>query len=170
MPLNLELKVKLPSFEKTENLLKKIDAEQTAVLNQKDVYYKVPDGLLKLRIENGNQSLIKYMRNEGSGDRFSDYDVLYFSSGDGEKFLASLFDVEAVVEKKRILYMYDNTRVHLDSVENLGTFLELETLVINGKEDAVERFNKIIELLNLDTGAQIKRSYRDLIIEKESVL
>ena len=167
MPLNLELKVKLHSFEETESLLKKINAELTAELNQKDVYYKVPDGLLKLRIENGNQSLIKYLRNEDGGDRFSDYDVLYFSSGEGEKFLASLFKVEAVVEKKRILYMYDNTRVHLDSVKNLGTFLELETLVINGKEDAVRRFDKIIGLLKLDTGAQIKKSYRDLIIEKD---
>ncbi len=168
MPLNLELKVKLNSFEETEQLLKQISAEPKAELNQKDVYYNVPDGLLKLRIENGNQSLIKYNRNEGSGDRYSDYDVLYFSSGEGEEFLASLFEVEAVVEKKRILYVYDNTRVHLDSVNDLGAFLELETLVINGKEDAVKRFDKIVGLLKLDTGAQIKKSYRDLIIEKES--
>ena len=52
--------------------------------------------------------------------------------------------VEAVVEKKRLLYMYDNTRIHLDEVKGLGKFLELETLVLSGLKDAKNRFNKII--------------------------
>jgi len=56
MPLNLELKVKLKSFTKVNKLLKEINAGFVKTLNQKDIYYKNTGGLLKLRIENGEQS------------------------------------------------------------------------------------------------------------------
>ncbi|MHB1686676.1 MAG: class IV adenylate cyclase [Ignavibacteriaceae bacterium] len=164
MPTNLELKVKLTSFNQVEKLLKGINAELTAKLNQKDVYYKTVSGLLKLRIENGKQSIIKYLRDEKSKNRFSNFEVLHFSDGDAEKFFGELFKTEAVVEKKRILYMFNNTRVHLDHVKNLGYFLELETLVLFGKSDAKKRFDEIVKLLQLDKYQQIKRSYRDLIL------
>ncbi len=166
MPLNLELKVKVDSFDELKKLLNSIKAEFVKELNQKDIYYVTQKGLLKLRIENGEQSIIKYLRDEKSNDRFSDYDVLYFSKGNAEKFFGELFTIEAVVEKQRLLYMYDNTRVHLDNVKNLGTFLELETLVLNGKEDAVKRFNYIVNALKLDLNKQFRKSYRDLTIEK----
>ncbi len=162
MPTNLELKIKLNSFNGIKKLLKKMDAQFIGVLNQKDVYYKTTGGLLKLRIENENQSIIKYLRNENGKDRFSDYHYLKFSFGDAEKFFSGVFAAEAVVQKKRLLYLYDNTRVHLDAVKGLGNFLELETLVLNGKADAKKRFNKIKKLLQLDKFEEIKKSYRDL--------
>ena len=167
MPLNLELKVRLKSHNEVKKYLKKIKAMFIKTLNQKDVYYKIPNGLLKLRIENGEQSIIKYLRNEKGKDRFSNYEVLHFSSGDSEKFFKELFSVETVVEKKRKLFMYDNTRVHLDTVKGLGDFLELETLVINGKADAKRRFKTIIELLDLDRFNEIRKSYRDLMLENK---
>ncbi len=165
MPTNLELKVKLNSFNGTKNHLKKISAKFIRTLNQKDVYYKTHSGLLKLRIENGKQSIIKYVRNEKSRDRFSDYHYLKLTFGNAEDFFKGIFPVEAVVQKKRMLYMFNNTRVHLDAVKNLGNFLELETLVINGKPDAKKRFNQIIKLLKLNEYEEIRKSYRDLIME-----
>ena len=166
MPTNLELKIKLNSFNQVEKYLKEINATHTATLNQKDVYYKSNSGLLKLRIENGNQSIIKYVRDEKSKNRFSNFEVLYFSSGNAEKFFGELLKVETVVQKKRILYMYNNTRVHLDRVKNLGYFMELETLVLFGKNDAKKRFDGIVNLLHLHDYLQIKKSYRDLILAK----
>ena len=164
MPLNLELKVKLISFSKTEKLLKKLNAEFIKTLNQKDIYYKIKGGLLKLRIENGEQSIIKYLRDEKSKDRFSDYEYLRFESGSAEKFFDTVFKTEAIVQKKRLLYMYDNTRIHLDTVRGLGHFLELETLVLKGKSDAKKRFDYIKKELELEDLAELKKSYRDLII------
>jgi len=164
MPLNLELKVKLDSHKEVKKLLKKIGADFVKTLNQKDIYYKINKGLLKLRIENGEQSIIKYLRNEKGKDRFSDYEVLHFSTGDTEKFFKELFKIETAVEKKRKLYMYDNTRIHLDKVKELGIFLELETLVINGKTDAKNRFKKIVGLLELNKYGEIRKSYRDLML------
>lgn len=167
MPLNLELKIKLDSYDSIKKKLSKIKAEFVKTLKQKDVYYKINSGLLKLRIENGSQSIIKYLRDEKGKDRFSNFEVLHFSSGDAEKFFKDMYKVETVVEKKRQLFIFDNTRVHLDEVKGLGKFLELETLVLGGKRDALRRYNEIVRLLSLDRYESIRKSYRDLMLEKK---
>ncbi len=167
MPRNLELKIKLKSFSEIKKRLNQIGAEFTAELDQKDIYYKNKNGLLKLRIENGVECLIRYSRNENSKHRWSDYNLIKFREGNAEKFLADLFEIETVVDKKRSLYMYDNTRIHLDRIKHLGNYLELETLVLKGQNDAKKRFSEIASLLQLDLKNQIKKSNRDLMLEKK---
>jgi len=164
VPTNLELKISVTSHQSLKEILEQIGAENRGILKQKDVYYSTPNGLLKLRIENKNESLIFYNRNEKDKNRWSDFEVLEFAKGKGEKFFNNLFDVEVIVKKERELFYYDDTRIHLDTVKSLGKFLELETLVINGKVDAKKRFEKIISLLKLDESKQIRKSYRDLLI------
>ena len=165
MPTNLELKISVTSHQSLKKILLQIGAESRGILNQKDVYYSVPIGLLKLRIENGNESLIFYDRNEENKNRWSDFEYIKFANGKGEKFFNKLFDVEVIVNKKRELFYFDDTRIHLDTVKLLGKFLELETLVINGKTDAKKRFEKIKNLLKLEETKQIRKSYRDLLMD-----
>ena len=167
MPQNLEVKIKLGSFNAVKKMLNKIGADFEATLNQKDIYYKNSGGLLKLRIENGAESLIHYKRNENSKNRWSNYSLLKFNEGNAEKFLRQIFKIETVVEKKRLLYMYNNTRIHLDKIKRLGNYLELETLVLNGQADAQKRFKEMVELLNLDLNKQIRKSNRDLMLGKK---
>ncbi len=167
MPQNLEVKIKLHSFNDIKKSLKKIGAEFTATLNQKDIYYKNANGLLKLRIENGIESLIWYNRNENSKNRWSNYQVVKFTNGNAKVFFSRIFEIETVVDKKRLLYMYDNTRIHLDSIKKLGNFLELETLVLNGQNNAKKRFQKIASLLKLDLSKQVKKSNRDLMLDNK---
>ncbi len=113
----------------------------------------------------GSCSLIKYIRDEKAKDRFSNYEVLHISNPDAEEYFSGIFESYAVVEKKRLLYLYDNTRIHLDEVKNLGKFLELETLVLAGNEDAIKRFENVVRFLKLDISKQIKGSYKDLVLE-----
>ena len=167
MPRNLELKVHSKSFTNIKKAIKKTNAEYIGELVQKDIYYKTAKGLLKLRIENGQQSLIKYLRDEKGKDRWSDFHVLTFADGNAEELLKDIFDIETIVEKKRLLYMYNNTRIHLDEVKGLGKFLELETLVLKGLPDAKRRFKNTIDILDLDFKNQIKKSYKNLIEEKK---
>ena len=169
MPVNLELKLRVESHTKLKQLLSEIKAERKGILNQEDIYYKVKDGILKLRTENGNETLIFYRREEKKSNRWSDYYLLKFNNGEGKNFFNRIFESEVIVKKKRELFYYDNTRIHLDTVEQLGKFLELETLVINGKADAKKRFTKIIKLLELDNSKEIRRSYRDLLIELKGI-
>jgi len=164
MPTNLELKIRVTSHQSLKKILLQIGAVNKGILNQKDVYYSIPNGLLKLRIENRNESLIFYNRNENDKNRWSDFEVLEFANGNAEKFFNNLFDVEIIVKKKRELFYYDDTRIHIDTVKFLGKFLELETLVINGKADAKKRFEKIKSLLKLNESKQIRKSYKDLLV------
>ena len=164
MPVNLELKVKVESHTKLKKLLSEIKAERRGILNQEDIYYKCKDGLLKLRIENGCESLIFYKREEKKTNRWSDYNVVKFKDGNAKDFFSKIFDVEVGVKKKRELFYFDDTRIHLDTVKSLGEFLELETLVINGKTDARKRFLNTVKLLELGNLKEIRKSYRDIMI------
>ena len=163
MALNLELKIKVVTFRKILKILNRIGAEYKAELRQKDVYFKSPKGLLKLRKQNGDYELIFYERDENSEERWSDYDVIKIASANAEKAFARFLEIEAVVEKTRRLYIYKNTRIHLDNVKGLGKFLELEAVVDKGEKDALSRFEELATVLELDLSQQIKTSYRFLV-------
>ena len=165
MALNLEIKLKTNSHKDYIKILKSIGAEYCGILNQKDVYFNVQSGLLKLRIENNKYTLIKYNRNE-KGKRWSNYEILKLVGKNPEKYLTGLFKSETVVMKKRILYLYNNTRIHLDEVKGLGKFIELETLLLSGKKDAALRFKEMLSILKIDSKKQIRSSYKKLISNK----
>jgi predicted adenylyl cyclase CyaB len=165
MPVNLELKIKLNTKSRVSSILNKIGAVRKGILNQKDIYFTINNGLLKLRIQDDKNELIKYFRDETGKTRWSNYDILIISGNNLEEYFHSLFKIEVVVKKKRELWIYKNTRIHLDKVNKLGAFLELETLARQGKKKAAREFNEIISLLNLPKEKQILVSYRDLMLQ-----
>lgn len=167
MPKNLELKIKIDSLKDIKKKLNENRIGLKEILIQKDIYFSVNSGLLKLRIENGKSSLIYYNRNEVSDKRLSDFEYIKFSEGEPEKFFKQIFKTDVTVSKIRELYIYNNTRIHLDKVQGLGSFIELETLVVSGLKDAEQRFKKMIKTLNLTPENQIRSSYRDLLIKKK---
>lgn len=166
MAKNLEIKVKIKSHKAVKEILRTKKIQLKDILNQKDIYYKVYRGILKLRIENGNQTLIFYDRNEKSKKRWSDYYLLDLSSVDAHKYLKRFLDTTVVVKKKRELYIYKNTRIHLDFVQGLGYFLELETRVVKGLKDAEKRFDYLLNLMKLKSETEIRASYKDLLMAK----
>lgn len=168
MPINLEIKVALPSHTKVKSILREIGAEFKGILSQKDIYFKSPSCLLKMRIiQNDRIELIKYNRVESGDTRWSNYEVILLSGKKVPGFFDNILKTETVVEKKRELWLYDNTRIHLDKVKGLGYFLELETLVLNGKKDAQKRFDYMVKVLKLDFDNQIRSSYRNLMKKKD---
>jgi len=166
MAKNLEIKLKMDSFEKILMRLKNMGASDEGTLNQKDIYYQIENGLLKLRVQDGENVLIKYNRDESGNDRWSDYDILKLSGEDVERYMKGIFNIETIVEKERKLYLYKDTRIHLDTVNDLGLFLELETVVTSSLDYAKDLFNEMVTILELDTGRQILSSYRDLMLKK----
>lgn len=165
MAVNLELKIKTKSNDELVKRILDSDGRFIKTLIQKDTYYKFSKGLLKLRKVNEEYELIKYNRNEEKGERWSDYSLLFLKGENVEEYLHDLFQIETVVEKERKLYLYNNTRIHLDDVTKLGTFLELETVVKDiTKDEAIEEFDNVVRFLNLDISSQLKMSYRDLML------
>lgn len=167
MARNLEIKVKLSSHKSVKEILTANGILNSEFLHQKDIYYNVDNGILKLRIENENQTLIFYDRNEKAKKRWSDYYLLNITTKDAEEFFKRLFNEIVTVEKKRELFIYKDTRIHLDKVKGLDYFLELETRVTNGLKDAEKRFNYLVNLLNLKSKTEIRASYKDLLLQKK---
>ena len=197
---NLELKVRCSDSANLDALAKQVLAGSAVYVQtmwQRDTYFVVPCDRLKLRewwrqedggdgseagsYEHGEAgtALISYARPDRSGSRFSDYRI--FPIDDPQALipvLAGTLGARAVVEKRRALYRYGDTRIHLDLVAGLGEFVELETVLANDERTPAERarievaataeHGEVIALLGLACLPPIAGSYCDLLAEKGS--
>lgn len=149
-------------------------------MRQVDTYYRVPRGRLKLRLierlradgsgegEGRSAELIGYDRPREPGSRWSTYRVAAIDPGAAgglHDALALTHDVLVRVAKHREVRHVRATRIHLDEVDGLGAFIELET-VIGGQDDgeATREHEAVIALLRLDRFAAIPGSYSDLLL------
>jgi predicted adenylyl cyclase CyaB len=98
------------------------------VLLQEDTYFAVPRGRLKLRRERGGVAqLIAYERPDLPDQKESRYRIVEIEDAAGlEEALAGALGIIAVVGKERRLFILEGVRIHLDSVDGLGSFIELE--------------------------------------------
>lgn len=168
---NIELKIILPDFRNVLVVLKKIRAKAKGNLLQLDTYYNCKNGRLKLREVNGkNFELIFYRRPDKKNSKLSDYQIIKFKKKQAQniKFVLShSLGEKVLVKKKRNLWIYKNTRIHLDIVEKLGHFLELETVVRgNNLKNARNEHLEIIKLLKIGRLKKISMSYSDLLLVK----
>lgn len=169
---NIELKISIDNFKETTNTLRNIGSHYDNVLHQTDVYYFCRNGRLKLRnINNKNFELIFYQRPDREIKKISNYQVLKIEPNKFN-FIESILDNalgrRIIVRKERKVWIYQNTRIHLDNVYGLGKFLELETIIekINLNE-AKREYNKVLKLLNLLKYKKYKESYSDLLEDIE---
>ncbi len=165
MPTNLEIKVPVQNLKKLINIVESHNGKKIYSSRQVDVYYKIPDGRLKIRNSSGEKSIIYYKRNEDGKERWSNFEVIKVNNPEEWiKFFDKFLERLIVVDKHRTLYHLENTRIHFDKVKNLGNFVELETKVVTSKKDARKEFEKILNLLGLKTDNQILNSYSNLIL------
>lgn len=169
MPKNLEIKVKLDSFSEIEKKLKLIEAKYFRIIVQQDNYFKSPKGILKLRLEESKKELILYNRNESSEKRWSDYKIWEIEDDAQIEMLKDILETEVIVEKKRKLFIYENTRIHLDEVESIGKFLELESVVVDNDESAQREYYFVYDSLGLSDYEELRCSYRDLILKNKNI-
>lgn len=144
-------------------------AEARGVLRQEDTYFDVPRGRLKLRRERGARAhLIAYERSNASGQRESQYRIVEVEDDIGlEAALTSALGVMAVVRKSRQLFIYKGVRIHLDRVDRLGDFIELEGVAAPEDSD-LTRFEALLADLRHSLGIQaadlLGSSYSDLVL------
>jgi adenylate cyclase, class 2 len=140
------------------------------VLHQIDTYFHSRIGRLKLReIREGRScraELIAYDRPDRASARESRYHVVPVADAAAMRSaLESVLAIRAVVRKRRELWMYHNVRVHLDRVEELGSFVEFEAVLGQSANQALsrKRLRKLCEALSIGPRDQIARSYVDLL-------
>ena len=164
---NIEIKTPLAERAQTEEKLLSIGANLEWTRKQIDTFFNAPSGWLKLReVESCPGELISYRRSvEDSGPRESDYDILRLEAAhELSSVLEHSLGILGIVEKQRALWLYRNTRVHLDRVKGLGDFLELETVLagIDAGEGTAES-EEVIGLLELNKELFISVPYLELL-------
>lgn len=107
------------------------------VISQEDIFFNTPQGRLKLRIfSNDRGQLIYYIRPDQEGPKRSDYHIFHAADPASlRRVLELAYGIRGVVRKTRYLYLIGQTRVHLDDVEGLGQFVELEVVMQEGQSD-----------------------------------
>ncbi len=169
---NIELKILLKKFNPLNSILKKMGVKLKNHMYQVDTYYNYKRGKIKIReINNKNFELIFYQRPDKYGSKISNYKIYKINKNQLKHIknqLKSLLGEKNIVTKKRDLYLYKNTRIHLDKVKNLGNFLELETIVKNSSlRQAKKEHNLIKKLLGLNNYKNINKSYCDILLSKK---
>ncbi|MCX6142701.1 MAG: class IV adenylate cyclase [Ignavibacteriales bacterium] len=168
MPTNLEIKAKYPSLVQAKKISRTLGARFSGTLNQTDTYFKVKQGRLKLREINEKElELIYYRRANARGSRYSEYTVLELQKKEAAKrVLNSLFETMVIVKKKRVLFLYKNSRIHIDSVAGLGGFIEFEVLVVRGKKQAQQLILFLRRIFGIDSSMLIAGSYSDMLLKQ----
>jgi predicted adenylyl cyclase CyaB len=165
---NIEIKARVADFMQ---LRKRVLAESESYVgldNQVDTYFKTRKGRLKLRESTlSGAYLIPYRRKDEHGPKRSSYQKLVVDDVVGVKdLLSELLGVHKVIRKKREIFLYKNVRIHLDQVEHLGDFLELEGVLDNATNDVSQEKEKIFHLmheLGIEIDDLVADSYENLI-------
>ena len=138
MPSNIEIKARVRNFEEMRQRAEKLSDMALQVIPQEDIFFNTEMGRLKLRVfapERGQ--LIFYARPDQEGPKRSDYHIYETADPENLKRVLELtYGIRGVVRKTRYLYIVGQTRVHLDDVEGLGQFMELEVVMQVGQSDA----------------------------------
>jgi len=143
---NLEAKFRLDDLATARARAKANGYTYRATLIQRDTFFAVPNGRLKLREEAGNALLIHYRRDHDADLELSNYAIVPVTHPDQlRKMLGAALGTIAEVRKRRTLLMRENIRLHLDEVENLGLFGEIEAVI--PENDDAERHRPAVEEL-----------------------
>ena len=169
--LNVEIKAKSENQSEIRELIKSKNAKDKGTDHQIDTYFNVSQGRLKLREGNIENNLIHYIRENKEGPKQSII-TLFKSEPNStlKEILTNSIGILTVVDKKREIYFIENVKFHIDTVKNLGTFVEIEAIDKDGTIGEVELLKQCeyyLELFDIPKENLISVSYSDLILEKK---
>lgn len=169
MSRNTEIKARVPDLRPVESRAQAIATGGPEDLFQDDTFFPCPRGRLKLRdFGDGSGQLIHYDRADEAGPKVSEYVISATAAPASlREALARAFGVLGRVVKRRRVYLVDRTRVHLDQVEGLGAFVELEVVLRDDEAprdgEAVAR--ELMAALGIQAGQLVTGAYLDLLAE-----
>lgn len=166
--LNVEIKARLADPERIRAILRERGAEAKGTDHQIDTYFNVPNGRLKLREGAIENYLIHYERSNQEGPKQSHVTLYECAPGASLKgILEKALGTKIVVDKRREIYFIDNVKFHLDTVEGLGFFVEIEARDPEGTIGAKTLQRQCQEYLDLFVIAAedlVAESYSDLVM------
>ena len=170
MPANIEIKARVRNFDGMRQHAEKLSDMPMQVIQQEDTFFNTEMGRLKLRIlEVRRAQLIYYTRPDQEGPKRSDYHIYETADPENLKRVLELtYGIRGVVRKTRYLYIVGQTRIHLDEVEGLGQFMELEVVMQAGQSDADGQAiaEGLMTSLGVERGDLLEGAYLDLLVSR----
>ncbi len=167
MPSNIEIKAYARNFNEIRRRAEALSDRPVEVIPQEDIFFNTQQGRLKLRVLSaGSGQLIYYTRPNQEGPKRSDYHISLTSEPENLKRVLELaYGIRGVVRKTRYLYLVGQTRVHVDDVEGLGQFMELEVVLREGQGDAEGQAiaEDLMASLGVEKNDLIEGAYMDLL-------
>jgi homotetrameric cytidine deaminase len=171
---NIEFKARDLQPARTLELALALGADDRGEIAQRDTYFSRARGRLKLREQDlGDDELIQYRRADTASARESEYRRVPVADAPAlREALDEALGTLVVVEKRRRLLLHQNVRIHIDEVEGLGSFVELEGVVAPDADPASEhdKVTRLREQLEIPDEALLAESYSDLLLDTPELL
>ncbi|MBA4265008.1 MAG: adenylate cyclase [Comamonadaceae bacterium] len=168
MARNIEIKARVDNLESLARRVETLANEGPVDIDQDDTFFNCERGRLKLRsFSHEVGELIFYRRDDKAGPKTSFYLRSPTTSPDVlRQSLALAYGEIGRVRKRRTLYLLGRTRVHLDQVEGLGSFLELEVVLADGEPERQGEAEAIhlMQCLGIGQEQLVERAYLDLLV------
>jgi len=170
MQQNIEIKARIKAPDKLRAALDVLCPQAPELLCQDDCFFRCPDGRLKLRhFADGTAELLFYRRDDTDGPKTSSYWRSPVSNAQSmRELLSNALGSEGRVIKQRWLYLHGRTRIHVDQVQGLGDFVELEVVLqaedslVDGEQEA----QMLMRELQIRPQQLIAGAYLDLLKAK----
>ena len=167
MARNIEIKARIESVAQLTPRVAELASEGPLEIAQDDTFFACENGRLKLRaFSNDSGELIFYRRANQSGPKESFYIRSPTSSPESLREALSLaYGQIGRIRKYRTLFLVGRTRVHLDRVEGLGHFLELEVVLVDDEssEHGILEASQLMAKLGIQPGQLVEGAYLDLM-------
>lgn len=167
MARNIEVKASIDSLDAVRARLATLTIAPSEVLHQTDTFFAVPHGRLKVReFSDGTGELISYERPDQRGPKESVYMRVGCQNAKAlSEILGRALPVRGTVAKRREVFFLGPTRVHLDQVDQLGLFLELEVVLGDSQTAAQgqQLAHELLLALEIPETALIADAYIDLV-------
>ena len=163
---NLEAKFRLADLAHAESRATALGYTRRAILNQRDTFFRVPNGKLKLREEIDGAALIFYRRNDSGPLMLSNYELAQVPDpATTRHILNEALGTVAIVEKTRILLTREHIRLHLDRVASLGDFGEIEAVIPDNEDPELSRaaVDELLAALEIIPADLIDVSYFEML-------
>jgi predicted adenylyl cyclase CyaB len=166
---NIEIKARIVDLDRLRATIESLSDTNVEVLSQEDTFFSSPEGRLKLRIFDENSGeLIHYHRADTAEPKASRYLIAPTSAPVVMRtILSQALLIVGVVRKRRLLYHVGQTRIHLDQVEGLGDFVELEVVLgvdrAQTREEGIAIAHDLMSRLGIVPDHLVETSYIDML-------
>ena len=169
--INIEIKARCSNQNKIRQILLSENADSRGTDHQIDTYFNVPNGRMKLREGTIENNLIYYNRPDQAGPKQSDVELFKSEPNSSLKqLLTSALGQKVVVDKQREIYFIGNVKFHVDTVKDLGTFVEIEAIGTEPQMDQpflLKQCQQYLDRFEIEEKDLVEVSYSDLLLEKK---